>query len=119
MPCVSSLARPLLLAKLDILIDDPSPRVYPPMRRSSGSPALLAGLSLVGKLFDYLLLPLRLDRVEQLPLKRRSRVSNRLPIGTFIDVPPQTGGNDSAAVQLKHYLQRTDRADKISIASPC
>src|SRR3989440_9470186 len=77
------------------------------------------GSRLWGKLFDYLLLPLRLDRVEQLPLKRHSRVSNRLPIGTFIDVPPQTGGNDRAAMQLKHYLQLTDRADKISIASPC
>ena|SRR5437762_4406748 len=37
--------------------------------------------------------------------KRHSRVSNRLPMGPFVDVPPQTGGNDSAAMQLKHYLQ--------------
>ena len=46
-----------------------------------------------------------------------SGVGSRLQ--PFVDVPPQTGGNDSAAMQLKHYLQLTDRADKISISSPC
>ena len=42
-----------------------------------------------------------------------SGVGSRLQ--PFVDVPPQTGGNDSAAMQLKHYLQLTDRIYLLSL----
>ena len=95
-----------------------APRVTPKCEGHRGARHRWPGSRWWDKLFDCLLLALRLAS-NNFPVKRHSRVSNRLPIGTLVDVPPQTGGNDSAAMQLKHYLQLTDRADKISISSPC
>src|SRR5436190_320776 len=105
MPCVSGLARPLLLARLDILIDDPSPPCTP-NAKVIGEPGTVGRALACGA--NYLITCFSHSgwiASNNFHFKRHSRVSNRLPMGPFVDVPPQTGGNDSAAMQLKHYLQ--------------